>query len=139
MELIEKLQASTVGFLPDHLGIRFVSVTEDSIEAAIDSPGQQLSTLPGIVHGGTIMAFADTLGAYSTIVNLPDGFGTTTIESKTNFLAAANADVALVGKTEALHRGGRTMVWQTRIYSGDRLVAQTTQTQMVLEPRKQSG
>ncbi|MEM7253284.1 MAG: PaaI family thioesterase, partial [Pseudomonadota bacterium] len=83
MDVIEKLQASTVGLLPETLGIRFLEATPDRIKAVIDAPDARLCTLPGIVHGGTIMAFADSLGAYSTVLNLPEGASTTTIESKT--------------------------------------------------------
>jgi uncharacterized protein (TIGR00369 family) len=82
------------------------------------------------------MAFADTLGACGTVLNLAQGAGTTTIESKTNFLAPAAVGSKVIGECTALHRGKRTMVWQTRITSEEgRLIAIVTQTQMVLEPR----
>ena len=82
------------------------------------------------------MAFADTLGAYATSLNLAPGMGTTTIESKTNFLAPAPVGTIVTGETTPIHRGKRTMVWQTRITGEkDRLLAIVTQTQMVLEPR----
>jgi hypothetical protein len=81
------------------------------------------------------MAFADTLGACATGLNLPEGTGTTTVESKTNFLAPAPTGTRVIGECLALHRGRRTMVWQTRVTCGDgRLVAVVTQTQLVLEP-----
>jgi len=81
------------------------------------------------------MAFADTLGAVGTIVNLPQGARTTTIESKTNFLAAAPVDTHVTGESTPLHRGRTTMVWQTRILAeSGKLVALVTQTQMVLPP-----
>ena len=79
------------------------------------------------------MAFADTLGAAGTILNLPVGAGTTTIESKTNFIAAAPLGAVLIGESTPVHRGRRTMVWQTRIATSEKkLVALVTQTQMVL-------
>jgi uncharacterized protein (TIGR00369 family) len=79
------------------------------------------------------MAFADTLGATGTILNLPEGAGTTTIESKTNFVAPAPAGTRVTGEATPVHRGRRTMIWQTRISTGDgRLVALVTQTQLVL-------
>jgi len=82
------------------------------------------------------MAFADTLGAAATILNLTAGAGTTTIESKTNFLAPAPVGSKILGETTPIHRGRRTMVWQTRITTEQgRAVALVTQTQMVLEPR----
>jgi 1,4-dihydroxy-2-naphthoyl-CoA hydrolase len=85
------------------------------------------------LHGGAVMAFADTLGAAATVLNLPEGKGTTTIESKTNFVGPAPVGVTVIGETTPIHRGRRTMVWQTRITTAEgKLVAVVTQTQMVL-------
>ena len=79
------------------------------------------------------MAFADTLGALGTLVNLPQGAGTTTIESKTNFVAPAPVGTRVVGEAIPVHRGRRTMIWQTRVSAAEgRLVALVTQTQLVL-------
>jgi uncharacterized protein (TIGR00369 family) len=79
------------------------------------------------------MAFADTLGAAATILNLAPDSGTTTIESKTNFVAPAPVGTTVFGETTPIHRGRRTMVWQTRVTTeAGRLVAMVTQTQMVL-------
>jgi uncharacterized protein (TIGR00369 family) len=79
------------------------------------------------------MAFADTLGAWGTVLNLAEGAGTTTIESKTNFLGPAPAGPVVVGETTPVHRGRRTMVWQTKITRADgKPVALVTQTQLVL-------
>ncbi|HEV7988583.1 MAG TPA: PaaI family thioesterase, partial [Candidatus Binataceae bacterium] len=89
---------------------------------------------PAVLHGGAVMAFADSLGAYTTMLNLPEGASTTTIESKTNFFAPAPAGTIVTGECAPLHRGRRTMVWQTRITNAQgRLLALVTQTQMVLE------
>jgi uncharacterized protein (TIGR00369 family) len=86
-----------------------------------------------VLHGGAIMAFADTLGAMGTLVNLPQGAGTTTVESKTNFVAPAPVGTRVIGETTPVHRGRRTMIWQTRVSTSDgRLVALVTQTQLVL-------
>jgi uncharacterized protein (TIGR00369 family) len=86
-----------------------------------------------VLHGGAVMAFADTLGATGTIVNLPEGAGTTTIESKTNFVAPAPAGTRVIGEAIPIHRGRRTMIWQTRVLTPEgRLVALVTQTQLVL-------
>ena len=88
------------------------------------------------LDAGQLMALADTLGAYATLVNLKDGQGTTTIESKTNFLAPAPVGTTVRAECAAIHRGRRTMVWQTRVTAADgRLLAIVTQTQMVLEAR----
>jgi 1,4-dihydroxy-2-naphthoyl-CoA hydrolase len=79
------------------------------------------------------MVLADTLGAIATVNNLTEGAGTTTIESKTNFLAPAPVGVMVHAECTPVHRGKRTMVWQTRITTQEgRLVAIVTQTQLVL-------
>ena len=118
------------------LGVKFLSATPECVTAEI-TVREELCTRPAVLHGGAIMAFADTLGACGTVLNLPQGAGTTTIESKTNFLAPAAVGTKVIGECTALHRGKRTMVWQTRITAaeGGRLIAIVTQTQMVLEPR----
>lgn len=91
----------------------------------------------GVLHGGAIMAFADTLGAIGTIVNLPDGAQTTTMESKTSFIAPAPIGIKLTGEATPIHKGRTTMIWQTRITRPDgRLVALVTQTQLVLPAPK---
>jgi uncharacterized protein (TIGR00369 family) len=128
---VASLQKTTEGFFPGLLGVRFVSVANDRVVAEL-AVRPDLCTLPGRAHGGVLMAFADTLGAYGTVINLPDGATTTTIESKTNFFAAGREGGVLRGEATPLHIGRRTMVWQTRITSGDALVALVTQTQMVL-------
>jgi len=93
----------------------------------------EFCTRPAVLHGGAIMAFADTLGALATIANLQDGASTTTIESKTNFVRAAAIGSRIVGETTPLHRGGRTMVWQTRVTTTEgKLVAIVMQTQLLL-------
>ena len=118
------------------LGVKFLSATPECVTAEI-TVRDDLCTRPAVLHGGAIMAFADTLGACGTVLNLPQGAGTTTIESKTNFLAPAAVGTKVIGECTALHRGKRTMVWQTRITAaeGGRLLAIVTQTQVVLEPR----
>src|SRR5207249_9555779 len=89
-----------------------------------------LCTRPAVMHGGAIMAFADTLGAAGTIVNLPEGAGTTTMESKTNFVSPAPVGTRVIGEATPVHRGRRTMIWQTRVSTPEgRLVALVTQTQ----------
>jgi uncharacterized protein (TIGR00369 family) len=115
------------------LGIRFTEAAQDRLVAELDVR-EELCTNPAICHGGVLMSFADTLGATATVLNLRDGAGTTTLESKTNFFAPAPVGTTIRGETTPLHRGRRTMVWQTRITNADgRLLALVTQTQMVLE------
>ena len=119
------------GTLSDVLGIRWVQADKDRLVAEI-TIRDDLRTVGGALHGGAIMAFADTVGATATFINLPPGASTTTIESKTNFFSAGRAGVVRAESTP-LHKGRRTMVWQTRITDeGGRLLAQVTQTQMVL-------
>src|SRR5215468_1370345 len=117
------------------LGITIVSVAPERVEATLEVR-DDLCTRPPVLHGGAIMAFADTLGAIATVANLPPGAGTTTIESKTNFFAAVPAGETARAECTPLHRGKTTMVWQTRITRADgRLAAVVTQTQLVLAPR----
>jgi uncharacterized protein (TIGR00369 family) len=123
------------GLFPSIIGVRFIQATPDLVRGEL-TVRDELCTVPGIMHGGAIMAFADTLGAVGTVLNLPAGAGTTTIESKTNFFAAAPTGATITGECSPLHRGKRTMVWQTRVLlPGDKLVAMVTQTQMVLGQR----
>ena len=131
---LERLQQWPLPFAT-LLGIRYVSASKERVTAEL-RVRDELCTVPAVAHGGAIMAFADTLGAAATVLNLPESAGTTTIESKTNFLAPAPVGETVLGETTAIHRGRRTMVWQTRVTTGaGRLVALVTQTQMVLEKR----
>jgi 1,4-dihydroxy-2-naphthoyl-CoA hydrolase len=119
------------GTLGELLGIRFVETGKDRVVAEL-TIRDDLRTVGGALHGGTLMAFADTVGAAATIVNLPPGAGTTTLESKTNFFAAGREGIVRAESTP-LHRGKRTMVWQTRVTDASgRLLSLTIQTQMVL-------
>ncbi|MCA1647229.1 MAG: PaaI family thioesterase [Chloroflexi bacterium] len=120
----------------EHIGIEIVDADKAHVVGRIVL-GPQHSNGRDQVHGGAIMALADTLGAIATVLNLPPGTVTTTIESKTNFLAAGRG-AYLVGEASPLHVGRRTMVWQTTVRDAqDRRVAVVTQTQLVLprEPR----
>jgi uncharacterized protein (TIGR00369 family) len=113
------------------MGIRMVEVTPERVVAELDHR-EALTTVGGGFHGGALMALADTMGAVATVLNLPAGAGTTTLESKTNFIAAARSGTVRA-ETTALHRGKRTMVWQTRVTDeSGRLLSLTIQTQMVL-------
>ena len=119
------------GHLPELLGIRFVHATKDRVVAEL-AMRDELTTIGGRLHGGAIMAFADTVGATATALNLPPGASTTTLESKTNFFAGGRAGVIRAEATP-LHRGARTMVWQTRVTDeSGKLLALTVQTQIVL-------
>jgi 1,4-dihydroxy-2-naphthoyl-CoA hydrolase len=124
---------------PDHplpfaqlMGLKLVSIAPERIVAELPVR-DDLCTVPAVLHGGALMAFADTLGAVATVANLSEGAHTTTIESKTNFFAAIPAGDTAKAECTPLHRGRTTMVWQTRITRGDgRLAAVVTQTQLVI-------
>ena len=119
------------GTLAELLGIRFVEASPDCLVAELPYR-EELTTVGGSLHGGTLMAFADTVGAAATMLNLPPGASTTTVESKTNFFAAGRSGIVRAEATP-LHRGRRTMVWQTRVTDpAGRLLSLTIQTQMVL-------
>ena len=131
MDALAKIKAEVLPFA-ELMGIEFTHAAPERVVAEM-TVREDLCTRPPVLHGGAIMAFADTLGATGTILNLPEGAGTTTIESKTNFVAPAPLGSRITGETTPVHRGRRTMVWQTRITTSEgRLVALVTQTQLVL-------
>lgn len=115
------------------LGVDIVSAEKDKVVARIQVRAD-ICTTGHIMHGGAIMAFADTLGAIGAFLNLPEGSkATTTIESKTNFLGAAKEGTTVTAETTPVHVGRRTSVWQTKITTEEgKPVAIVTQTQMVL-------
>ena len=117
------------------LGVRAVRQDPDAVELEMDWAPERC-TSAGLLHGGALMALADSAGAVSAFVNLPEGaIGTSTIESKTNFLGAVR-DGTIRAVARALHKGSTTIVVETEVRdAGGRLVAKTTQTQMVLRPR----
>lgn len=127
---LERLQAAPMPFAA-LMDVRFTEASKERVVATL-VVREELCTAGDVVHGGALMAFADTLGAAATGLNLLPGVGTTTLESKTNFLSAGRVGATLVATTTPIHRGRRTQVWQTRIETSDgRLVALVTQTQMV--------
>jgi uncharacterized protein (TIGR00369 family) len=120
----------------DFLGIKLTHVSPERVTAEL-LVRDEIATMPAIIHGGAVMALADNVGAVGTVVNLPEGAGTTTIESKTNFFAAIPVGETAYAESTPLHRGRTTMVWQTKITRADgRLCALVTQTQLVLQPKK---
>jgi uncharacterized protein (TIGR00369 family) len=131
LDLLDRVNETKLPFA-ELLRIAFVSASPERIVAEM-TVREDLCTTPAVLHGGAIMAFADTLGAMGTLVNLPHGAGTTTVESKTNFVAPAPVGTRVIGETTPVHRGRRTMIWQTRVSTSEgRLVALVTQTQLVL-------
>ena len=119
----------------EFLGIEVVEVSPERVVARLEVR-PELCTVPAVLHGGAVMALADTLGAIATVQNLPEGQWTSTIESKTNFIAAIPAGETAIATCTPLHRGRTTMVWQTAITRGDgRAAAYVTQTQLVFPAR----
>jgi 1,4-dihydroxy-2-naphthoyl-CoA hydrolase len=132
MTMLATVQQVLNPLFPGLLGIRLTEVAPERVVASMEVR-PDLCTTGGVLHGGAIMAFADTLGAVATFANLPNGARTTTIESKTNFLGAAPAGSRVIGECAPFHRGRTTMVWQTLVRSeAGKLFAVVTQTQMVL-------
>ena len=131
---LEALKAARKGTLAETLGIDFVEASKQKVVAELEVR-QGVTTVGGAMHGGALMALADQVGAMGAFLNLPPGALTTTLESKTNFFAAARSGKVRAEATP-IHIGRTTMVWQTRI-SDDKgkLVSQTIQTQMVLMPK----
>ena len=116
------------------MGVEVLEAEKSRIRARL-AVRADLCTSGHILHGGAIMAFADTLGAIGAFLNLPAAAGTTTLESKTNFIGAAREGGVVLAETTPIHVGRRSSVWQTRITREDdgKLVAIVTQTQMVLQ------
>jgi 1,4-dihydroxy-2-naphthoyl-CoA hydrolase len=115
------------------MGVTFIEAEKEKVVATM-LVRDDLCTVGGSIHGGAVMAFADSVGAAATVINLPsEAKGTTTIESKTNFTGAAKAGTTVRATATPVHIGRRTQVWQTRLETeGGRLVAVVTQTQLVL-------
>ena len=129
----DQLNASPLPFAK-LMDVRFVTVSKEEIVAELKVRDDLCTAPMRVLHGGAAMALADTVGAVATFLNLPDGAkGTTTLESKTNFLSPAPEGTTVRATTTPVHRGAKTQVWQTRITREDgKLVALVTQTQMVL-------
>ncbi len=132
MTLLEMIQSRPMPFAV-LMGVTFIEVEKTKVVATM-VVREDLCTLGHSIHGGAVMAFADSVGAAATIINLPpDAKGTTTIESKTNFVGGAKAGATVKATATPIHLGRRTHVWQTRLETDEgRLVAVVTQTQMIL-------
>ena len=132
MSTAASIQEQLNPLFPGLMGVQLIEVTPERVVASMEVR-PDLCTTGNVLHGGAIMAFADTLGAIGTIANLPKDARTTTIESKTNFLRAAPEGTRITGECTAFHRGKTTMVWQTQIKTDSgKLCAVVTQTQLVL-------
>jgi len=130
---LDAMQELLAPLFPGAMGVRLIEVAPERVVAEM-RVRPDLCTAGGILHGGAYMAFADTLGAVGTLVNLPDGKRTTTTDSSTKFIGGAKVGSTVTGESVALHRGRTTMVWQTSIRSEQgKLCAVVTQTQLVLD------
>ena len=127
------LQQRIEPLFPGLMGVKLRELAPDRVLAEM-TVRPDLCTTGGILHGGAVMAFADTLGAIGTVLNLPEGKRTTTTDSSTKFIAGSKVNTVVTGESVALHRGRTTMVWQTSIRNAEgRLCAVVTQTQLVLD------
>jgi uncharacterized protein (TIGR00369 family) len=130
---LESMQRLLEPLFPGLMGVRVVELGPERVCAEM-VVRPDLCTAGGILHGGAFMAFADTLGAIGTVINMPEGKRTTTTDSSTKFIGAAPVNTTVTGECIALHRGRTTMVWQTSIRSAaGKLYAVVTQTQLVLD------
>ena len=132
MSVAASMQERFKGLLPDLMGLELAEATPDKVVAGL-TVRKDLCTIGDNLHGGAIMAFADTLGAIAAILNMPQGSRTTTIESKTNFIGGAPLGTRVIGESVPVHRGRTTVVCQTAVKSeAGKLIALVTQTQLVI-------
>lgn len=129
---IDELNALIGPLFPGLMGVRVTAAAPERVVAEL-TVRAELCTGGGILHGGAYMAFADTLGALGTIINLPPKTRTVTVESKTNFIGGAPVGSTVIGECTPFHRGRTTMVWQTTIRNAEgRTLAVVSQTQLVI-------
>jgi len=130
---LQTMKARLAPLFPGLMGVELEEATPDRVVATMQVR-PDLCTAGSTLHGGAFMAFADTLGAVATVMSLPAGARTTTIESKTNFLGGAPVGTTVRGETTPIHKGRTTMVWQTRITGGNgKPCAIVIQTQLVIQ------
>jgi uncharacterized protein (TIGR00369 family) len=133
MSDLAAVQARLDPLFPGLMGVRLTALSPERVLAEMQVR-PDLCTAGGILHGGAYMAFADTLGAVGTFVQLGAGQRTTTTDSSTKFMAGAKVGSVVTGECVALHRGRTTQVWQTSIRNADgKLCAVVTQTQLVMQ------
>ncbi|MCW5628120.1 MAG: PaaI family thioesterase [Rhodoferax sp.] len=133
MQDVSVVQKMLEPLFPGLMGVRLTELAPDLVRAEMEVR-PDLCTAGGILHGGAYMAFADTLGAVGTVINLTAGKRTTTTDSSTKFMAGARLGTVVTGESTALHKGRTTMVWQTLVRNADgRLCAVVTQTQLVMD------
>jgi 1,4-dihydroxy-2-naphthoyl-CoA hydrolase len=130
---LDQWQSRLQPLFPGLMGVQLTELAPERVVATM-LVRQELCTAGGILHGGAHMAFADTLGAIGTVLNLAEGKRTTTTDSSTKFIGGAKVNTTVTGESVALHRGRTTMVWQTTIRNAEgKLCSVVTQTQLVLD------
>lgn len=130
---VDQINALLIPLFPGLMGVTITEASPERIAATLQVR-PELCTAGGILHGGAHMAFADTLGAVGTVLNMPQGKRTTTTDSSTKFIGAAAVDTTVTGECVALHRGRTTQVWQTSIRNAEgKLCSVVTQTQLILD------
>ena len=130
---LETMQRHVDALFPGLMGVRLVELSAERVLGEL-LVRPDLCTAGEIMHGGAYMAFADTLGAIGTVINMPRGKRTTTTDSSTKFIGGAKVNTIVTGESVALHRGRTTMVWQTFVRSAEgKLCAVVTQTQLILD------
>jgi 1,4-dihydroxy-2-naphthoyl-CoA hydrolase len=136
MQNLESMQRLWAPLFPGLMGIQLKEASAERVVATMEVR-PDLCTTGEALHGGAIMAFADTLGAVGTFQNLPEGVRTTTIDSTTKFIRGAAVGSVVVGECTAFHRGRTTMVWQTLVKTdAGKLCAVVTQTQLVMAAKE---
>ncbi len=134
MSIVEQIQAVTSTQLPGHLGIELVEATPERVVGRLEV-AEHLCTTGHILHGGSIMALADALGATGAFLNLSEGETTSTVESKTNFLRAAKLGATVTATSSLVNKGRTLMLWQTEVRDErDKLIAVVSQSQIVMRP-----
>jgi uncharacterized protein (TIGR00369 family) len=119
------------GTFPGDLGITLTEIADSHVRGTMRVDRRHLHP-QGYVHGGAWVAFADTVAAWGTLRNLPEGRGFTTVELKINVLASAADGDELTAHGEPLHVGARTQVWQVRVFREERLAANFSCTQIIV-------
>jgi uncharacterized protein (TIGR00369 family) len=113
------------------LGVEVATATKDEVQGRLDWR-PELCTAGGQLHGGVLMALADSVGAICAFLNLPAGATTATIESKTNFFRGVR-DRHVDAVARPLHVGRTSIVVQTELADADgKSVALVIQTQAIL-------
>jgi 1,4-dihydroxy-2-naphthoyl-CoA hydrolase len=131
---VELLAQALNNSFPGDLGIEPLEATPTLARGRLVVDRRHLHP-GGYVHGGVWVAFADSVAAWGTMLNLSAGQSFTTSELKVNVFAAATTGDELIASGEPLHIGKRTQVWEVRVEKAERLAANFICTQMVLAPK----